>query len=461
MLKIYNSLSGEKEEFEPITPGQVGLYVCGLTVYDFCHLGHARTFIAFDVIVRYFKFRGFEVNYIRNITDIDDKIIARAIENKEDYQALTDRFIDAFHEDFDALGLLPPNEEPRATEYIGQILNMIQTLVDKGYGYVGKNGDVYYDVRKFESYGQLSKRDLDKLRSGARVEISDAKNDPLDFVLWKLAKPGEPSWDSPWGAGRPGWHIECSSMSTNCLASNIDIHGGGKDLIFPHHENEIAQSEAATGEKFVNVWMHGGHLQVDKTKMSKSLGNFFTIRDILAKYPAEAIRYFIVASQYRSQLNYSTESLDQAKQSLVRLYTALKDIELSDPVKESDFEKRFIEAMDDDFNTPEALAVLFDLAKAIHKENDVHKKSQLAGLLKQLGGVLGILQQEPNQFLKGFSDHQLSEEEMVQIEALIQKRSEARQAKDWVKADQIRDELAKRHVVLEDTADGTIWSLGI
>ncbi len=455
MLKIYNSLTGTKEEFKPINPGHVNIYVCGMTVYDLCHLGHARTLIAFDVIVRYLKFRDFNVNYVRNITDIDDKIIKRANENNENYKALTARFIDAFHEDCSALSLLSPTKEPRATEFMDNIIEMIQDIINNGYAYVGANGDVYFDVRHFKNYGHLSHRNLDQLRSGARVEISEAKKDPLDFVLWKLAKPDEPSWDSPWGKGRPGWHIECSSMSVDCLESNIDIHGGGKDLIFPHHENEIAQSEAATGKKFVNTWMHGGHLQIDKTKMSKSLGNFFTIRDILEKYSAEVIRYFVIASQYRSQLNYSESALENAKQALIRLYTALRDVE---PIEnESDeFEKRFVEAMDDDFNTPEALAVLFEVAKEINKikESDKSRAQQLAGSLKKLGGVLGILQNDSEAFLKT-SSH--AEVDVNKIEALIQLREKARETKNWKEADRVRDELSKLNITIEDTSNGTTW----
>lgn len=460
MLKIYNSHTGQKEIFKPIEPGKVKLYVCGMTVYDYCHLGHARTLIAFDVVVRYLRFRGFDVRYVRNITDIDDKIIKRAQENEEDFQVLTARFIDALHEDCRALGLLTPDEEPCATQFMDQIIQMIQKIMDNGYAYVGLNGDVYYDVRRFKSYGELSHRDLDKLRSGARIEVSEAKNDPLDFVLWKLAKPAEPSWDSPWGKGRPGWHIECSSMSMSCLASQIDIHGGGKDLIFPHHENEIAQSEAATGKKFVNVWMHGGHLQIDKTKMSKSLGNFFTIREILEKHTPEVVRYFVISSHYRSQLNYSEESLYNAKLSLIRLYTALRGLSVShDVVEQGEYQKRFIEALDDDFNTPEALAVLFDLAKEINKLKLEDKKRaiQLSGCLKQLGSVLGILQEEPETFLKNSADLQLSHDEIQQIEQLILARNEARKNKEWARADQFRDELAKLNVVLEDSSIGTKW----
>ena len=455
MLKIYNSLTSNKEEFKPIKPGHVNIYVCGMTVYDLCHLGHARTLIAFDVIVRYLKFCGFKVNYVRNITDIDDKIIHRAQENNEGYTVLTERFIKALHEDCAALGLLTPDKEPRATAFMDQIIKMIQAIVDNGYAYVGANGDVYFDVRSFKNYGQLSHRNLDQMRAGARVEISEAKKDPLDFVLWKLAKPNEPNWDSPWGKGRPGWHIECSSMSLDCLDAQIDIHGGGKDLIFPHHENEIAQSEAATGAKFVNTWMHGGHLQIDKTKMSKSLGNFFTIRDVLEKYSAEVIRYFVITSHYRSQLNYSEESLENAKQALIRLYTALRNVEQIEN-ENSEFEKRFIEAMDDDFNTPEALAVLFDIAKELNKikESDKIRAQQLAGILKKLGNVLGVLQQDPEIFLRT-SSH--AEVDVDKVEALIKAREKARLDKNWKEADRIRDELSQLNVTIEDTQRGTTW----
>lgn len=457
MLVIYNSLTRQKEAFKPITPGKVNLYVCGMTVYDYCHLGHARTMIAFDVVVRYLRFLHYDVHYVRNITDIDDKIIQRANENNEDYQNLTARFIQALHDDSDALGLLRPDEEPRATAFMPQIIKMIQKIIDNGYGYVGANGDVYYDVRRFKPYGQLSGRQLDQLRSGARIEVSESKRDPLDFVLWKLAKPGEPSWESPWGAGRPGWHIECSSMSTQCLAPQIDIHAGGQDLIFPHHENEIAQSEAVTGKKFVNFWMHGGHLQVDKIKMSKSLGNFFTIRDVLNKYPPEVVRYFVTSSHYRSQLNYSEESLQNAKQGLNRLYLSLQGVDLSAPFDESDpYVVRFKETMDDDFNTPAALSVLFEISKEINKlkDKDEEKSSHLAACLKSLGAILGILQEAPESFLKGEEENDLSSSD---IEGLIAERNQARQDKNWQRADEIRDQLLEQGIILEDAAGQTTW----
>jgi len=457
MLKIYNSLTQKKEEFKPIDDKKVKLYVCGLTVYDYCHLGNARTFISFDNVVRYLKYRGYDVHYIRNITDIDDKIIKRANENNVACKEITSKFINALHDDFKALGLLEPNEEPKATTFIDQIIQMVKTLVDKGYAYVGKNGDVYYEVRKFKGYGKLSHRNIDDLESGARVEVSHAKRDPLDFVLWKLAKPGEPAWESPWGAGRPGWHIECSSMSTTCLAPNIDIHGGGKDLIFPHHENEIAQSEAATGQPFVNYWMHGGYLEVDKAKMSKSLGNFFTLRDILKQYHPEVIRYFMASSHYRSPLNYTQDSLEQAKVSLARLYNAMRGVNMSHTVPaDTAFEQQFIDAMDDDFNTPKALSVLFEISKEINKLKDKDKKKSegLSALLKQLGGLIGILQENPDSFLQGGSESDLSDDD---IDRLMTERTQARQSKDWARSDQIRDELAQKGIVLEDGAVGTTW----
>jgi cysteinyl-tRNA synthetase len=359
MLKIYNSLTQQKDEFKPLVPGKISLYVCGVTVYDYCHLGHARTYAAFDVIIRYLRSEGFDVTYIRNITDIDDKIIKRANEQKIPFTELVDRFTKAMHEDFLAIGLSVPNKEPRATEFIPQIIKMIETLVANGSAYVASNGDVYYNVRSFKDYGCLAHRDIDKLESGARVEINDVKADPLDFVLWKLAKPDEPKWPSPWGEGRPGWHIECSAMSTGVLGDTIDIHGGGKDLIFPHHENELAQSEAATHQKFVNVWMHAGFLQIDKEKMSKSLGNFFTIRDLLAEHAPEVLRYFLITSHYRSPLQYSDSVIEQCRNALERFYTALRGLPSAPALENSEYEKQFKEAMNDDFNTPISFSVLF------------------------------------------------------------------------------------------------------
>jgi len=394
MLHIYNSLTKKKGPFTPVTPGKVRMYVCGMTVYDYCHVGHARVMVAFDMVARYLRARGFEVSYVRNITDIDDKIIKRARENNEDIQALTARFIQAMDEDAAALGVAKPDAEPRATAYLPQIRDLIGALVNRSYAYQAKNKDVYYRVRKFAPYGALSGKSVDDLRAGSRVEIGEEKDDPLDFALWKAAKPGEPQWDSPWGPGRPGWHIECSAMSSACLGSHFDIHGGGMDLKFPHHENEIAQSEAATGEKFVNTWMHVGFVRVNQEKMSKSLGNFFTVREVLKQFRPEVLRYFILASHYRSPLDYSDENLDAAKSALTRLYTALKDLpDVSAPAN-TEYEQRFNAAMDDDFNTPVAVAVMFDLVRDINKAriDDPTQAAALGALLRKFGGILGILQ---------------------------------------------------------------------
>jgi cysteinyl-tRNA synthetase len=454
-LQIYNSLSKKKEVFQPIHPGKVGLYVCGMTVYDYCHIGHARGMVIFDIVMRYLREKGYTVTYVRNITDIDDKIIDRAKERAISIEALTEQFINYLHEDTQALGILPPDREPKATEYIPQMIQMIQTLVDKGYAYVASNGDVYYRVAKFKNYGQLSHQDLEGLKVGARVGVLDVKQDPLDFVLWKLAKPGEPHWPSPWGEGRPGWHIECSVMSTHCLGNHFDIHGAGFDLQFPHHENEIAQSEAATGEKFVNTWMHVGFVQVNKEKMSKSLGNFFTIREALASYSPEVIRYFMIASHYRSPVNYAQDMLDLAHSSLRRLYTALRGFpdEVSAP-EQSDFATRFYAAMDDDFNTPLALSILFELAHECNRLREANNRNaaSLAALLKKLGTLLGLLQQPPALVLQGSDDTARQT-----IERLIEQRNEARQARNWQEADQIRHQLAALGVSLEDTPAGTLW----
>ncbi len=462
MLQIYNNLSRQKEIFTPIVAGKVGLYVCGMTVYDYCHVGHARVLVVFDMVARYLRQSGYDVKYVRNITDIDDKIIKRANENGETMSRLTERFIEAMHEDSAALGVLPPDLEPRATTSMNQILDMIQVLVEKGYAYPASNGDVYYDVSKFEAYGQLSGKKLDDLRAGERVAIDGAKDDPMDFVLWKAAKPDEPFWDSPWGKGRPGWHIECSAMSTNCLGNSFDIHGGGLDLQFPHHENEIAQSEAATGCKFVNVWMHNGFVQIKEEKMSKSLGNFFTLREVLKEYSPETMRYFILASHYRSPLNYSDQNLDSAKSALERFYAALRGVDaVEDVASTNEFDARFAKAMDDDFNTPEALAVLFELANGLNKakaEGHADDAGQLAAQLRRLGGVLGILQDDADAFFKGVSaEGGLSDE---QIEAMIQQRLDARENKDWAEADRIRDEFQAQNIVLEDGAGGTTWRRG-
>ena len=402
MLKIYNTLTGIKEPVQPIEPGRVRIYVCGMTVYDYCHLGHARVMVVFDMVTRYLRARGFDVTYVRNITDIDDKIIARAAENGETIQSLTRRFIEAMNEDAEALGVLRPDEEPRATEHIDDIIAMIRKLLDNGYAYVADNGDVFYDVSRFVDYGRLSGKKVDELRAGARVEVSEAKDDPLDFVLWKAAKEGEPSWDSPWGAGRPGWHIECSAMSTSCLGNHFDIHGGGQDLQFPHHENEIAQSTGATGEPFVNLWMHNGFVRVDEEKMSKSLGNFFTVREILKQYAPEVVRFFILSSHYRSPLNYSAEHINAARSSLARLYTALRDVDAETGEPEQAYADRFFEVMDDDFNTPEAVSVLHDIAHEINRlqGGEPERARCLAATLRHLGGILGLLHDPAEVFLK-------------------------------------------------------------
>jgi cysteinyl-tRNA synthetase len=458
-IKIFNSLTGEKETFIPLEEGKVRMYVCGMTVYDYCHLGHARVMVVFDVVARYLRHLGYQVTYVRNITDIDDKIIRRASENGETIDQLTRRFIAIMHEDAAALGVLPPDLEPRATSSMDEIIGMIKTLMEKGYAYAGENGDLYYDVSRFGAYGQLSGKKLEDLRAGERVAVDEAKQDPLDFVLWKAAKPGEPSWDSPWGGGRPGWHIECSAMSTHCLGAHFDIHGGGMDLKFPHHENEIAQSEAASGEPFVNYWMHNGFVNVDEEKMSKSLGNFFTVREILQRYRPEEVRFFILVSHYRSPLNYSQENLDNARAGLARLYMALRGVASK---QEVDVRKHcgdgFYRAMDDDFNTPEAIAVLFEIAKEINRkrETDSRHAAELAGCLRGLGAVLGLLQDDPETFLRAApgAGAELSESE---IEALLADRIRARKLKNWAEADRIRNVLDAGGIVLEDGASGTRW----
>ena len=457
MLRIYNTLTRAKEEFRPIETGHVRMYVCGMTVYDYCHLGHARVLVAFDVVARYLRRLGYRVTYVRNITDIDDKIIARANENGEDFRALTQRFTEYMHDDCRALDVLAPDVEPRATHYIAPIVSMVERLLETGAAYRGTNGDVYYDVSAFPSYGALSDRRLEDLRSGARVEVDEAKDDPLDFVLWKASKPGEPSWESPWGRGRPGWHIECSAMSTSCLGHHFDIHGGGMDLQFPHHENEIAQSEAATGSKFVNVWMHNGFVRIDDEKMSKSLGNFFTLRSVLEHYPAEAVRCFMLSSHYRSPLNYSEEHLRQADSSVRRLYTALRGLEGWEDGPDEDWSSRFRAAMDDDFNTPEAISVLFDLAHEINRARaqDSGRARMLACTLRGLGAVLGLLGADPDAWLRGEAAGEGPNEDAV--EAMIGKRAEARARRDWAEADRLRDELAATGIVLEDGAQGTVW----
>ena len=454
MLKIYNTLTRKKEPFQPRVAGKVGMYVCGMTVYDYCHIGHARVMVVFDTVARYFRHQGYDLTYVRNITDIDDKIIQRAIENGEEYDKLTERFIDAMHEDERALAVLPPDLEPRATQSIADIIAMIKTLVDKELAYVGSNGDVFYAVTQFKDYGRLSGKNLDDLQAGERVDVDLAKRNPMDFVLWKMAKANEPAWNSPWGPGRPGRHIECSAMSTSCLGNHFDIHGGGMDLQFPHHENEIAQSEGATGEKFVNVWMHNGFVRVDDEKMSKSLGNFFTVREVLKKYSPEVIRFFILSSHYRSPLNYSDEQLNDAKAALTRLYMALRGVDVAEAALDEAYETRFEQAMDDDFNTPVALSVLFDLVRDLNKAKEAsqEKVCALAFMLKYLSGLLGILQDEPDTFLKGSSEAGSGEEKIAQQ---IQARLDAKKAKDWALADKIRNVLKDQGVILEDAPDGT------
>lgn len=458
MLHIHNSLTKQKELFTSIVPGKVKLYVCGMTVYDFCHVGHARVMVVFDVVTRYLKASGYEVNYIRNITDIDDKIIARANEKNETIQELTERFISEMHKDADALGAERPDAEPKATESISEMLVMIETLISKGLAYTAGNGDVYYDVSEFPNYGKLSGRNINELRAGERVEVNEAKNDPMDFVLWKAAKLGEPAWESPWGKGRPGWHIECSAMSAHCLGEHFDIHGGGLDLQFPHHENEIAQSEGAHGCQSVNYWMHNGFVRIDDEKMSKSLGNFFTVREVLKQYQAEVVRYFILTSQYRSPLNYSDEQLEQAKNSLTKFYSALRGIEADESViwqNNEEYGARFKAAMDDDFNTALALSVMADVRQDLNKlleQGSSGQQGYLAGLLHSFGEVLGLFQQDTEAF---FDSDKGDDVEL--IKALISARNKARDDKDWGKADQVRDELKARGIILEDAAGKTIW----
>lgn len=459
-MKIYNTFTQRKEEFTPIDAKNVGVYVCGITTYDYCHLGHARMLVAFDVVVRYLRAKGYGVHYVRNITDIDDKILARAAENNELFSDLTTRFIDAMHEDERALSILPPDHEPRATGHISEIVSMIQVLIEKDMAYRANNGDVYFSVLNFPDYGKLSKKKLDELLDGARIEIGELKKDPRDFVLWKSSPDDGVGWDSPWGYGRPGWHIECSAMSTCSLGNNFDIHGGGSDLLFPHHENEIAQSEGATGEKFANVWMHNGPLRVDNVKMSKSLDNFFTVRDLLKKYDAEVIRHLLIASHYRSPINYSQQSMGQSIAALERLYSALQGLDIAGAksLTNSRIEKAFHQAMDDDFNTAEAFGVLFDLAKEINKEKAQGSDlaGQLGALLVKLGAILGLLQQEPEAFLKNDVEGEL---DPAEVDALILARKQARENKDWAKADEIRDRLAELKVIVEDGVDGSSWRI--
>lgn len=478
MLKIYNTLAREKQTFTPIVAGKVSMYVCGMTVYDYCHLGHARVMVVFDMVSRWLNATGYAVTYVRNITDVDDKIIKRAQENQETIGVLTQRFIDAMDEDSAKLGVIRPSLEPRATDYVDHMIAMITTLIDKGFAYLADNGDVYYSVNAFTGYGKLSGKSLEDLRAGERVEVDVFKRDAMDFVLWKAAKPNEPSWDSPFGGpnlgkGRPGWHIECSAMSAHLLGAQFDIHGGGQDLQFPHHENEIAQSEAAHSRasinpahvtehhhhhdekscQMVNYWMHNGFVRVDDEKMSKSLGNFFTIRTVLDQYDAEVVRFFILRAHYRSPLNYSDAHLNDAKAALTRLYTALRGIETV-PIEidwQHNLAAQFKAAMDDDFNTPEALAVLFELANEVNK----NKSIETANVLKALAGVMGLLQRSPNDYLQSEVKH--DGQAPFDIDALIVARNDAKKAKNYAKADEIRKTLTEAGIVLEDTAQGTIW----
>ncbi|REL29969.1 cysteine--tRNA ligase [Thalassotalea euphylliae] len=459
MLQIYNTLTRQKEVFKPIEANKVGLYVCGVTVYDLCHIGHARTYIGFDNIVRYLRFSGYDVNYVRNITDVEDKIIKRANENGEQPLELVERNIAEMYQDFDALNLLRPDIEPRVTTHMNEIIEMIETLVAKKHAYVADSGDVLFDVSSFKDYGKLSGQNLEQLQAGSRVDVDETKNNPLDFVLWKSAKPGEPYWESPWGNGRPGWHIECSAMNAKELGHHFDIHGGGSDLSFPHHENEVAQSCCALDTPYVNYWIHTGMVQVDQEKMSKSLGNFFTIREVLEKYDTETTRFFLTSGQYRSQLNYSTENLDQARASIERIYTALRDVDVpAEFVLEKAHPQvaEFCAAMDDDFNTPQAIAVLFELAKQLNVAKQQGEQSlavELAGTLKGLGGLIGILQLDPAEFLQGGGDS----DEVAEIEALIAQRNQARADKNWALADEARDKLKAMNIVLEDSAGKTTW----
>ena len=451
-IKFYNSLTNQKEDFVPIREGEVGVYVCGMTVYDNCHLGHARAMMAFDILARYLRYQNYKVNFIRNITDIDDKIIERANENKETIDALTDRTIASMQEDFSKLGLEIPTNEPRATDHIEGMIAMISTLIDKGHAYHSEGGDVFFAVRTFPEYGKLSNKNIDDLNPGSRIEEDDSKNDPLDFVLWKSAKPNEPSWDSPWGLGRPGWHIECSVMSLENLGKHFDIHGGGPDLLFPHHENEIAQSECASDHKFANYWMHSGLLKINGEKMSKSLGNFAMLKDLFASYHPEVIRYYLISSHYRSSLNFDNESLDQARSALTRLYQAISVASSQESDLHDKSVSEFIKSMNDDLNTPEALSTLFGLAKLINSSQDTQDQSMYASTMRELGKVLGLLNDSSEAFLQYGA--KLTDEE---IGKKIDERNKARDNKDFQKADQIRDELAAQGILLDDSSDGTSW----
>lgn len=454
MIQIHNTITRQKEDLVPITPGELGMYVCGVTVYDFCHIGHARTFVSFDMIVRYLRYRGFKVKYVRNITDIDDKIIKRANEKGVSAKELSEEFITKMYEDFDRLNIARPDVEPRATDNIPEIIALVERLIKKGFAYVAGNGDVMFAIDAFKNYGRLSGQKLDELEAGSRVEVEKTKRNPFDFVLWKMAKEGEPFWESPWGNGRPGWHIECSAMNSKVLGQHFDIHGGGSDLIFPHHENEIAQSCCAFDTKYVNYWLHSGMVMINDEKMSKSLGNFFTIRDVLKQYDAETVRYFLISAQYRSPLNYSQDNLDNARASLARLYTALRDVKAGPACGGDEYVERFTKFMDDDFNTPGALSVLFDLAKAVNTSSGTEAEG-LAGRLLELAGVLGLLTQDPVKFLQGQSDG--ADDDVALIESLIEERRAARANKDFAAADAARNKLTEMGVVLEDGPNGTTW----
>ena len=459
MLQLFNTKTRQKERFQPLVEGKVGLYVCGITVYDLSHMGHARTYLSFDVLVRYLRHLDYDVKYVRNITDVDDKIIARANENGETTEALTERTIAMMHEDFAALNLVEPDIEPRVTGHMAEIIDVIEKLVARGYAYQAGSGDVLFDVSKFDEYGKLSRQNLEQLQSGARVEVAAGKDDPLDFVLWKTAKPGEPAWASPWGDGRPGWHIECSAMNHKHLGEHFDIHGGGSDLIFPHHENEVAQSCCAFDTPYVNTWMHTGMVQVNDEKMSKSLGNFFTLRDVLGEHDAEILRFFLMSAHYRSQLSYSQDNINQAKSALERLYTALRGVKVDSVTDLSygGYLERFEQAMNDDLNVPEAYSVLFDLARDLNKHKSqgdagAEEAGKLAAVLKGIGGILGFLQCDPEAFMQSGND-----DEVAEIEALIKARNDARAAKDWGAADAARDKLTAMGIVLEDGAGDTTW----
>lgn len=460
MLKIFNTLTREKEEFKPIQPNKVGMYVCGVTIYDLCHIGHGRTFVAFDVITRYLRFSGYDLTYVRNITDVDDKIIKRALEKGETCEQLTGRMLTEMYADFDALNIRRPDKEPRATHHIAEIITLVEQLLAKEHAYLAENGDVMFSVDSDINYGILSRQNLEQLQAGARVEVVESKRSPMDFVLWKMSKPNEPSWPSPWGAGRPGWHIECSAMNCKELGAHFDIHGGGADLMFPHHENEIAQSTCAHQGEYVNYWMHSGMVMINQEKMSKSLNNFFTIRDVLKHYDPETVRYFLLSGHYRSQLNYSEDNLKQARLALERLYTALRDIDIMTHFtlnKESDYTRQFCAAMDDDFNTPEAYSVLFDLAHEINRakaNKHIEQAQRYAAELRALAHVLGLLEQSPQQFLQ---NRQTDGLDVQRIEALIRQRNEARASKNWALADDARDQLNAMNILLEDGPQGTTW----